>query len=86
MVESLDPYLLGGGDAFGGGFEKQEGNPRMCARGATPLSGGIDGSGSARGIDKQMLHSVHHVAEFVVGIKIPLWGHHVVMAVRSILL
>ena len=86
MVESLDPYLLDGGDAFGGGFEKKEGNPRMCAHGATPLSGGTDGSGGARRIDEQMLHSVRHVAEFLVGVKIPLGGHHLVMTAQSILM
>ena len=52
MVESLGPYLLGGGDALGGGFEEKEGNLWMCARGATPFSGGTDGSGGARGIDE----------------------------------
>ena len=86
MVDSLGPYLLGGCDAFGGGCEEKEGNPRICALGATPSLGGIDGSGDACRIDKQMLHSVRHVAEFVVGVKIPLGGHHLVMTAQSILM
>ena len=86
MVELLGRYLRDGSDVFGGGFGEKEGSPRMFALGAASSSGGTDGSGGACEIDEQMLHNVHHMAEFVAGVTIPLWGHHLAMAARSILL